>query len=300
MLISWSGHMNRILAQIFLIIASAIWGFSNVAEKTILDDLDPFFAVGLRCVVATIVILPFVWRSWNIGKLDVRSWLSLAVVSGLFAAALIMEQFAFLTSTVTNVSFLVNTTVVVTPIVAWLIFKETPAPIVAGAIVMMLNGAFLMSEPSLDAVNPGDMLGLSAAIIFAFWTIALGWYVNRFGNPVFVASAQFFVAAITATLIGMLTETITMTRIVGAVPELLILGLFSTALAFVIQAVAQRHVSASVAVVLVAGESVFGALGGFMFLDERLDISGFAGAILILFAILTIAISPVSTKTKSA
>lgn len=40
------------------LIAAALWGFGNVAQKTVLEHLDPFSAVGLRRLIGGFLMLP--------------------------------------------------------------------------------------------------------------------------------------------------------------------------------------------------------------------------------------------------
>lgn len=54
------GPMSRRHANLLLIDASLLWGFGNVAQKTELVHLDPFSAVGLRCLIGGILVLPLV------------------------------------------------------------------------------------------------------------------------------------------------------------------------------------------------------------------------------------------------
>jgi drug/metabolite transporter (DMT)-like permease len=73
---------------------------------------------------------------------------------------------------------------------------------------------------------------------------------------------------------------------VGALPELLYLGVFSTAIAFGLASAAQRFVSASVGAILMSAESLFGAAGGILVLGERPDLGVIVGAALMMAAIL--------------
>jgi drug/metabolite transporter (DMT)-like permease len=77
----------------------------------------------------------------------------------------------------------------------------------------------------------------------------------------------------------------------AAGPELVVLGVFSTAIAFGIQIAALRFTSASHAAVIVSAESVFGAIGAAIFLGERNSPAGALGAAIILGAILSVAMS---------
>jgi drug/metabolite transporter (DMT)-like permease len=39
--------MSKVQANCLLLLAAAFWGFGNVAQKTVLDHLDPLSAVGM-------------------------------------------------------------------------------------------------------------------------------------------------------------------------------------------------------------------------------------------------------------
>ncbi|WP_281040861.1 EamA family transporter [Mesorhizobium sp. M7A.F.Ca.US.011.01.1.1] len=43
-----------------LLFAAALWGLGNVAQKTVLSHLDALSAVGLRCLIGGLLVLPFV------------------------------------------------------------------------------------------------------------------------------------------------------------------------------------------------------------------------------------------------
>ncbi|WP_287249706.1 EamA family transporter [Mesorhizobium sp.] len=45
-------------ANCLLLLAAAFWGFGNVAQKTVLDHLDPLSAVDMRCLIAGLMAAP--------------------------------------------------------------------------------------------------------------------------------------------------------------------------------------------------------------------------------------------------
>ena len=52
--------MTRVQANLLLLVAAGLWGFGNVAQKTVLEHLDPLSAVGLRCLIAAALVGPLV------------------------------------------------------------------------------------------------------------------------------------------------------------------------------------------------------------------------------------------------
>jgi drug/metabolite transporter (DMT)-like permease len=290
--------MPRVTANALLILAAFFWGAGNVASKTVLDDLGPYTAVGLRCLIATLIILPFCRPAPRLARDHL--WLpGLLLVVALFVAAMIFQQIAFVSTSVSNVSFLVNTETILTPLIAWLFLSERPARVIAWTAFITLVGAFLMSGASLSKVNIGDVACLVSAVLYAGWLVALSWYVQRYNQAGFVAICQFAGTALIGLAIGLPFEPISGERLIGAAPELLVLGVFATAAAFGILIWAQRFTSASAAAVIVASESVFGAGAAAILLGERLSPMGLLGATLILIAIFVTVLAPLDPPKKA-
>src|SRR5262245_44530887 len=84
-------QLSRIHADLLLLLAAAFWGFGNVAQKTVLEHLDPLSAVGLRCLIAGLVVLPLV-ASERRPKVGWSYLTSLVRVSGLFAVSIVIQQ----------------------------------------------------------------------------------------------------------------------------------------------------------------------------------------------------------------
>lgn len=279
--------MNKLYANLLLLFAAILWGFGNVAQKTVLEHLDPFSVVGMRCLIAALIVVPYAMT--HAAPRAAGFWPSLLAVSAFFGAAMALQQFAFIEASVTNASFLVNTATVMTPLLAWFLFGERPVMLILLAACATLGGILLLLG-ELDHANRGDLLALASAVFFALWMIQLGRHMRRYGDAPTAAGVQFLLAATVILPIGAGGGSLTFDAVVNAAPELLILGVFSTAIAFGIQTWAQRYTSASHAAVIVSAESVFGAIGGAAFLGERLSTTAGLGAAIVLTAIMLTAV----------
>lgn len=275
--------MSRSLANLLLLAAAALWGFGNIAQKLVLEHLDPFSAVGLRCLIGGVLILPLL-------RFDPASmrrpgfWTSAFRVATLLALALTIQQSAYLSTSVTNAGFLVNTATVLTPILAWVLFRERTTLRVWGAAGATMVG-ILMLCGGLQGFGRGDLLSLVSALFFAVWMIELGRHMQGFGNPVRTACTQFMVTAALTLPIGGVWGTLSAGAALAAGPELFVLGAGSTALAFGLQTIALRYTPAAHAAVIVSAEGVFGAMAAVLFLGERMSVTAILGATLILAAI---------------
>ena len=193
--------MSKTRANLLLLLAAAFWGFGNVAQKTVLEHLDPLSAVGLRCLIAGLVVLPLV-SSERHPNLGWRYWTSLARVSALFAVSIGIQQIAYQDTSVTNASFLVNTATVMTPLAAWLVIGERATAVIWLAAGATLIGALLMSGGLSASLSRGDLAALVSAACYALWMVELGRHMQVHGNPVAAAAAQFLGAAADSAAVG--------------------------------------------------------------------------------------------------
>lgn len=278
--------MGRLAANLLLILAAAFWGLGNVAQKTVLLDLGPFTTFGTRGLIGLLVISPFVAREVRRPEGPV-AFCDLLAPSICFCLALCAQQIAYGGTSVTNASFLVNTTVLFTPLFGWLMLGERPGTAIWPAIILALAGVLLMAG-GLTVPAWGDALCLLSAFFYSAWIVLVAKAMRRNERPFALAACQFGTAMLAGLAIGLAAEQPTMEGLEQAVPELLVLGIFSTGAAFTLQALAQKSTPPSDAAIIMSAESVFGALAAAVLLGERLTIAGTAGATCILLAIILV------------
>ena len=281
--------MSILRANLLLLFAAALWGFGNVAQKTVLDHLDALSAVGLRCLIGGLLVLPFAVAERRLPA-GTAHFSSLLRVVALFAISIVLQQLCYLGATVTNASFLVSTATVMTPLAAWLLIGERPTASLMFAAGLTVVGCLLLSG-GIVGLSGGDLTAILSAGCYALWMVELGRHMQVHARPFTAAAAQFLGAAAFALPLGAIGGNLSFAAASAAGPELVVLGVFSTAVAFGIQIAAQRFTSACHAAVIVSAESVFGALGAAIFLGERNSPVGALGAAIILGAILSVAMS---------
>ncbi|WP_245270210.1 DMT family transporter [Mesorhizobium ciceri] len=281
--------MSRFKANSLLMLAAVIWGVGNVFHKTILAHLDPMAVVFLTSVIAGLVTLPFAMRERD--PITNTGWFpSVTRVVLLFALGCVVQQLSYVSTTVTNSSLLISASTVITPIAAWLIMRERPSALILFVAILTVVGSALLAGGFNGSATAGDAFAIMTAICFAVWTVELGRHVQAHGHPFATAAAQFIGTAV-ATLPFALQGTMTIQAIIAAWPELIMLGVFSTAVGFCLQTSAQRYTTSSHAAVICSGEGVFAAISAAALLGERLSPDGFLGAGVILSCVLFAAVS---------
>lgn len=146
----------------------------------------------------------------------------------------------------------------------------------------------------------GDGLCLVSAIFFALWVVQTGHHLERHPQPSTTTLVQCLCAALMSAPFVSLWHTRDVAVWVEALPAAVYPGLFSTAAAFGLTAVAQTRVSASATAILVAVQSLFGTGAGIVFPGERPAVLVQIGAVLILTAIVVMALRPELREPRPA
>ena len=97
--------------------------------------------------------------------------------------------------------------------------------------------------------------------------------------------AQFMTCAVLSSVAALFFDEAPFAGMGEAVGPLLYGGLVSVGIAYTLQVVGQRHALATHASLIMATESVFGALGGALLLGENMGLRGYLGAALMITGI---------------
>lgn len=285
--------MSRWHADLLLLFTALIWGAAFVGQATAMAHMGPFFFIGLRFLLATLVVLPFAYleskREAPISRTHVGPMVALGVVFFLAGA---LQQLGLTVTSVTNAGFLTALYVVLVPAVAFVALRAKLPFIVWPAAALSLSGTWALGG-GLEGLNWGDGIMLVSALFWAIQMLLIGALAKRSGRPVTMAAIQFGVTALLGLLAGTLFETTTITGIFAAWKELIFTGLISGGLAFTLQMIAQRYTPPSDAAIIMSGEALFAALFGALLLGERLAPLGWLGCALIFAAILMVQLAPI-------
>lgn len=293
--------MTRIQANLVLLLAAAIWGGGFVAQSTAMKAIGPFWFIGLRFAVATIVVLPFVWmENRKVTKpLTRRNWLSFLLIGIALFGGAATQQLGLLTTTVTNSSFITGLYVVFVPLIAVVFLRRRPHWIIWPAALTALSGIYLLSGGSFSQLTFGDYLTVVCAVFWAVQITLAGALVSETGRPLGISAAQFAVTAILALAVAAIAEPISIADIRAALGEILYVGIFSSGLAFALQVIGQRYTSAPQAAIFLSAEALFGASLGALLLGETMGPLGYAGCALMFSAMLAVELVPELTRRRS-
>ena len=286
--------MPRPLALACLLLATAIWGFAFIAQKSAMDAMEPLTFTGARFLLGGLLILPFALREdrRQPRPLTARQWALIVFLSLNFFMGAILQQYGLLFTTVTNSGFLTGLYVMFVPVILLVVFRQPPHRVVWVGVPLALIGLFLLNGARLDRLNTGDGLVISSAIFWALHVLLLGYLAKQTARPIFISSMSFLIAGALGTLGAIGFETPTLDGLSAGWIEILYAGAMSTAVGFTLQAIGQQHVPPANAAIILSAESLFAALGGAVVLGERLDVIGYFGVLLIFVAIILVELLP--------
>ncbi len=283
--------MSRLHADIALLFAAAVWGIAFLFQKSAMAHIEPLAFIAARGAVAALALAPLAFRELARAAAPAGSgfWIIAAWGGAAFFAAAWLQQEGIRTATVTNTGFLTALYVVITPFVAWGWNGRMPNAVVWPAVGLSALGTWLLGGGSFGAFSTGDQLVALSAGFWAIHVVVTG-RASPFGRPIAYTAVQFAVVAALAALGSALLENTTLDRLVAAAPDIAYVGLLSSALTFTILTVALQYTPPAEAAVIISLETVFAALAAYLVLGERLTAVGWAGAAMILSAILLLQI----------
>ncbi len=298
--------MSRPVAVLLLVTATAIWGLAFVAQKSAMDHLGPLSFSGARFLLGGVVLLPFALaelrrKQVRLGEFTPHRWVMVGLLCAVFLIGSVLQQYGLAQTSVTNSGFLTALYVLFVPLIAFVAVRATPHPIIYLGAPLALVGIFYLNGGHLAALNFGDVLVIISAVFWGGHVFLVGLLSRATALPVTLSAITFISTGLVCLAFGMPIEAPALESFGVIWVQIAYTGLLSTGLAFTLQAIAQQHVPAANAAIVLSAESLFAALGGALVLGERLSPVGYAGAALIFFAIILVeAVPAIASRRQPA
>ncbi len=224
------------LADLGLLYCAAVWGSTFFAVKGALNSVDPVTLVGLRFLIAALLMLPFAARH---AKLS--SWLKQGFVLALIHAALYLTQtLGMVYTSASNSGFITGLFIIFIPLLMFFLRGEKPVPLQGVSACLAILGLWLLTGGA-GGFNRGDMLTLVAAATYAAHVVFTDKYTKAGADPLMLAFHQFWIIAIISFVLVWATGRPLTVSAPGTWWVIGFLAVFPTLTAFYVQALAQRE-----------------------------------------------------------
>lgn len=276
-------NKKALYADLSLLLVAIIWGFGFVVTKNALDNMTPYYILGFRFLISTVLLVAISYKKL---KSITKKQLKAGVVIGLFLF------FGFATQTVGlkyttagKQGFITATNVVIVPFMYWILTKKKPDIFeVLGAILCFIGIGILSLDTNLS-MGYGEFLTFLCAIGFAMHIVSVGYFAKDV-DPYLISIIQLGTAAILSFIFAFLFEPRMVKISSQSIFPILYLGIFGTMVAFLIQNIAQNYTSSTHTAIILSLEAVFGSVFSLIFLKEKFTIRFLIGCLAIFISVL--------------
>jgi drug/metabolite transporter (DMT)-like permease len=276
--------MKRFQADVILIFVAMVWGMAFAAQRFAAPLAGIWWFNGSRFLLAGLALLPWALRKrlpmkWGQFGLVILTSLVLAGASGLQQAGLQL-------TTAANAGFITSLYVILVPLLNLMIFgRKTKRSVWLAASIAVIGALLLSLGGGGIRFMLGDLLEFLGAVLWASHLILIDRVVKEV-DVVLFAVIQYMIAGVIQTALGAMFEPGNFALLAHVWWAVAYTGIVSVGIGYTLQALAQKAAPPADAAIILSMESVFAALGGYIFLGESLQPLQTLGCIIIFSAVL--------------
>lgn len=288
-------------AALFLVFNAFLWGSSYVWSKMLLGYI-PRFSILFICSLGGLAATALVFFP-NIKSIDLNTIKKSVIIS---FASIISNTFFILAlqhTSSSNTAFIVQMSVVFTPLLSSFIDKKKPeGKIVLSAAISLSGLFFLTCDLNSLTFKAGDLLAVGNALFFSIFLTSQKYnsdkinsihftFVHHFTNAIAFFGAAYIFEIKTINFSNLYDPAFTI--LAGA-------SIFITAATILIQSSAIRYVKPEKATLLYTFEPVAALVTAGIFIGERMDgMKAGVGCLLIIIAVIYSIYTPSSMRKIS-
>lgn len=273
--------------NIYMFIATIFFGMTYVLTKICLNYSTELHIISFRFLIAFVISLIFLQR--KIFPIKIKEILYSLILSVLLFMVFITMTIGVKYTTATNASFLISLSVIFIPFFSWIFNKEKPKKSIFIVLIIALIGIMLLTLDKNLEFHIGDILCLICSLLFSFHVLITERFVKN-NNPITLGVLQFGGVAILSFLVQYPIEKFTLPKNEKFWISLMILSVFCTALAYIIQTVSQKKLSSTLIGLILSLEPIFSGIFGYFILNEYLSLQQYIGAFLLLISIIYVSV----------
>lgn len=273
--------------NIYMFIATIFFGMTYVLTKICLNYSTELHIISFRFLIAFVISLIFLQR--KIFPIKIKEILYSLILSVLLFMVFITMTIGVKYTTATNASFLISLSVIFIPFFSWIFNKEKPKKSIFIVLIIALIGIMLLTLDKNLEFHIGDILCLICSLLFSFHVLITERFVKN-NNPITLGVLQFGGVAILSFLVQYPIEKFTLPKNEKFWISLMILSVFCTALAYIIQTVSQKKLSSTLIGLILSLEPIFSGIFGYFILNEYLSPQQYIGAFLLLISIIYVTV----------
>ncbi len=282
--------------EMLLLFATFIWGTGFVATDIALDYMSPFQTMALRFFVGAVILLFVFWKKLLSCENFKQNLFHGSILGMILFSAFALQTVGLKYTTPANNAFITGINVIFVPIIGLFYLRGFELRSIIAAVLALVGVSVLSYEKS-QAINIGDLLTLGCALAYAFHIFYISEFLKKGSNAVFLSTVQLVVSfALSLAVITFSGELSFANVEPRGIYSVIYLGIFSTAIAFLLQTLAQKRIPETRAAIIMTTEALFGALFSIILGRESFTLKLLIGGLVIIAAILIAETKIVSSK----
>ncbi len=302
--------------NLMALLAAFIWGTAFVAQSRSAGSIGPLLFNGSRSVIGALsLVLVLLIRSRlpeqgarkaaagqesageaegkrrgekGLLRSEKAQLLKGSLCCGIFLTlGSVLQQWGIAYTSAGKAGFITALYVVLVPVVGFLLLKKRVGRLIWCAVALAALGLYFLCVPRTEdlVLNRGDMLVFFSAFAYTGQILCIDHFTETV-DGVELSCGQFTVMMVICLLLMPFIENNTWAALVSCLPHILYVGIFSCAVAYTLQILAQKGGNPAVVSVLLCLESFFAVVSAALLLGERMDGREYLGCGLMLLAVL--------------
>lgn len=276
-------------AEVALVGIAAVWGLTFVMVQDAIALLPTMAFLGYRFVPAALLVALIFRR--RLRELSAAGWRAALLMGVFLTAGYVCQTLGLERTTASKAGFITGLFVVFTPLLGAIFLRDRITPLGWAAAGVSAAGLYLLSGAGGGFELRGDGLVFLCAIAFAAHILVTARAVREHDVGALLVVQLAVVGAVCLAVAGAAGDLQAPTGWT-VWSALLVTSLVASALGFFVQTFAQRHAPPARTALILASEPAFAGLFGWLLADERLSALSWAGAALIMAAIVAVELVP--------
>lgn len=276
---------EEFFAVIGLLVVAVCWGFGFLGLRYV-DGLPTFYVQAVRFGIAALALAVACFR--HLKKIN-KELLKAGIMIGiLMFCCYVCATLGIKYTTASRTAFFSTLGAICVPLLNFLFYRIKLTRRSAFCVVICVAGVYLISMGgSADlGFNIGDAICLGAAFFSAGQIVGIEKLAKSHDVYALTVVELATIAVLGFLGIFVAGEAVPETLTGLELGTLIVLGLVCSALCFILQTSAQKHVSANRVALILTVEPVVGAIASVTILKETLGIIGWLGGVLVVASII--------------
>lgn len=276
---------KKILGILSLLGVAIIFGASYSIATLAGNYLDPLNIVASRFLIGAIVLS---FSLFIKDDYDNKLLFKISLINGvLMLSPTLLVQMSVSSGTPTGkAGFITSLYIIFVPFISYIIYRTKLNKKSFISLIIALIGLILICNINIKDLEiiPSDIYVIGAAVLFAIQMILLEKYANNI-NTLKLNCLSLFVASILGFVFISFNRSINLNGIKDAFIYILLLGVFASALGYILQTYGQKIIDSTTAALIMSLESVMSCIAGFIILNQTLSIKELIGSLIMFIAI---------------